>query len=320
VFDGVSFFRRAFLDGGIQRCFTDDMLQNNTHPTSLNEIENEKYLKRIKKEKINTSDFSEADIVDDLKRLVATYYLYNGMIPIVDAYKELSILISPLEIGGRIWACAGYFTQIPVREISDYGIINIEAQEQTFLQNYHIYNDIDERLKKELRHSIIDCYYDLLAYYYAECFKDHNITCILDEQKENESLTETCVRWINTRYAAITMYLPFDAISVAIKEGRHAPNAKYDDRENGANITGIVSENQKIYTGAYLTEEYGCVIDSDSNLFFADVPAGTLPDGKSVVNIRDVQVKLSNAILLSYASQTPIKHSDQEQLRVQKHV
>jgi hypothetical protein len=121
------------------------------------------------------------------------------------------------------------------------------------------------------------------------------------------------------------MYLPFDAVYVVIREGRYAPNAKYRDEINGANIIGVESGNQEIRTGAYLTDEYGCAISKGDNIFFADVPAGTLPDRatseqpisdrKSVVNIRDIQVKLSNAILRSYASASRPHNPDSDKKR-----
>lgn len=348
VFDGVVFFRRKFVDGGIKRCFTDAM-KKAIVPTSLSEIENGKYFQLLQDsypdcvKYFKEEDFSKS-LADDLKRLAITYYLYNGMAGIGNHSSqdtEISILITPFEIGGKIWACAGYFTLLKRSKNEEKKEVNIKDLSEIFWLNYHIYLDVDVRLRRDLRLSLIECYYDILAFYYAQCFQDENMTQIasLCESNSNFDWGAACKYWIEQRYIAITAYLPYESIKIYFHDQEYGLRKEHDDNKaipiyltdtsNGKrypiNKRKNNADKPDVKVGVFLTKKRGAVIGKGQNSFFEDVTAGTLraressrsfglsdesnaehADGeKSVVNMRDLEIRLTGAILRAYTGLKP---------------
>jgi hypothetical protein len=160
--DGILFFRRPFADGGIGRCFESTAIGSNAgYPKTFAEVEN------------NPTKWR--GIGTDLIRLVIGYYWYQGMVHHGgdhDDY-ELGIMLSPVEVGNRIWCVVGYFTNLYRVKVDsktgrELGVLNLQANTTAWNKNFHIFQEVNVRVKRELRHSLANCYKDMAAWFYSQ--------------------------------------------------------------------------------------------------------------------------------------------------------
>lgn len=142
VFDGLSFYRQPFAnDGGIARCFQPESVL----PSSIGEIP------------------PGSDTIKDLLRVVCCQYLFDFMAAPGDKNNEtklqLQIMLNPIEIGGRVWGVVAYATRSHNPNFEFKNKVDLNWYESYWVKNYHIYRDVNERMKKNLR-SYMNAFYE----------------------------------------------------------------------------------------------------------------------------------------------------------------
>ena len=304
---GVVHFRRPFADGGIARCFP----KGDNIPESLEIVRN------------NSEKFG--DITDDLMRLVISYYWYQGMATDThDPRTELGIMLVPIEVGNRIWSVVGYFTTLFKEDAKIEAVAELEANSEAWNINYHIFHDVNDRLKKELRRSVSNCHKDLLSEYYADLMVPDNWRKWFSNRFSVKGRNAVIEQWINSRFCTISRFFSYERIEISIKEGPGGPSLRAQQNSHGANIVvfpdGEKPEEQsaepatpspQASAGAYLTENAHSATFRHSNSFFP-APLGsanefessgaTVPVEDSRINyldLRDVQVRLTSAYVRS---------------------
>jgi hypothetical protein len=302
--EGVIHFRRPFADGGIGRCFPKTALEN--IPASLSEIKDRR------------SEFG--DIENDLIRMVICYYWFQGMTAKFEQNNntELGIMLIPVEIGNRIWSVIGYFTSLyKVGENKDE--IEMETNKEAWDINYHIFQDVHDRLKKDIRQSMAHCYRDMLAHYYSESIDPVNLKETFAGTSSEKQRIEKLETWINMKFGALTPFFSYDQVTLKIKEKEGGPagkkvsvasDEKFTDPQNCHNITSSSSDSRE--DGAYLTHEYHCDIHTDvQNFFYPNAPVssqqrkidqnGNVPEKPyNFVNENDIKVRLTDSIVRKF--------------------
>lgn len=314
--DGVVFFRRPFADGGLGRCFPAKEQTSSTfaYPKSLQEIQD------------NPTKWGE--IEKDLKRMVISFYWYQGMVTEGDPdNRELGIMLTPVEVGNRIWCVVGYFTSLYKTTEARNGegkTIALESSRSAWNNNYLIFQEVSARVKRELRHSMANCYKDMAAYYYASIADPANWDGIYESSttaNDDEKL-KLLEQWVNLRLRTLTAYFSHDEIQLEVREGRGSPRKQDETLEKAVNrhqkkrvtptgkelslvpSTLIISADNELKkaekAGVFLSFSHHCAIlprvASRGNYFFP--PAPTSIDNEipyNYVNERDVEVRLTKA-------------------------
>ncbi len=261
VFDGVSFHRRPFAnDGGMARCFNED-------------------------EKLpNFSDISEnSETQRDLLRVILCQYLFDGMSATTEKDGEnklqLQIMLNPIEVGGRVWGVVAYTTrsQSPNTKIKNEH--DLDIYEFGWLKNYHIYRDINERMKKNLRSYMNTFYENFVANIY--------LTRLEQFERTDTPFTLTQLQTtINDDLKSISCLFPYDVVKITFqryKEERFpCPSSRLPALESRA----LAAEGW----GAHV------VIDVSSSPF--PVALGLVPTAtKNFVDTTDVAVAMTEIVL-----------------------
>lgn len=239
VFNDIAHIRKPFDDGAIPRCFS-----NKSDIVIIG--------KELEKD---SQHFEENYLNDDLKRLVIAYYWYVGMFEISDhtINQQLELILLPVEVGGSTWGVMGYFFKSPIKNISRYKI-DIESNEHYWYKLYQLYQNINPRLKKELRYNLEEAYLNELANIYTSItysFAGHSHVedIITDVNRFKNNANEMNLTFwqywqvvINARFYILTKYFPYAQITIDINKGKGEPMVNTD--------------NDKIRNGIHLTNEY----------------------------------------------------------------
>jgi hypothetical protein len=272
VFDGVTMFINPFDGGGIKRCFP-TLGDNETIPVSDISLVNEET--RI-----------------DLQRLILCHYLFDAM---AGGYverdgKHLSIMLNPVELGGRIFGVIGYVTRAHDRYLKN---PDPEKQDRYWRQNYHIYQDVNTRIIKHLRLYMERFYAKVVAEEYVECLMGMPTKTPLDD------LTAS----INKRFSQLTSFLPYDKMVCKMAEST----------ARASNTTELYPDAQHSnFTSA--TRDYHGELSLSADTPFPIAPGREASDTSRFVNVRDVAVQMTeevkNKALKDYIEQE--KRNDDE--------
>ena len=275
VFDGQIYFRQTFPDGGIPRCFPNG--------------------------EVNCSSIAEVrklseDIFTDLLREVICHYWFEAMVNFntVEELHETATMYLPVEVGGKIWCVFGYNTQIYKHKQDR---IHISSQEASWYQNYHLFQDIVARKKKELRTSLFHAYVDLMAYYYEASLQDvaaiqmNDIPIKRGDDKHHQYNT-----WLNERFSALTSVFPYDRVEVKLENGVGGGGAL------SPNVSDISTKKPKtkrdtgkgsLHDGIYFSPTHRCVPTIQKNTYMPAVAMSKKEGQSSFVKIADVIDRLS---------------------------
>lgn len=201
VFDGVSFFRTPFAhDGGMGRCF------RRSRDGSPEEIPSS--IESLSAEKIN-----------DLLRIVTCQYLFESMAASSQGEDDLlQVMLNPLEVGGRVWGVVGYVTRSDSArnqfhfddEDEEIAIERIRRYHAFWMQNYHVAENVNERMKKNLRTYMNGSYEWFVATTYAKW-----VAARVGESVAGEPLAgEPQLAELNNLLLDLTRVFPYDAVQM----------------------------------------------------------------------------------------------------------
>ena len=139
-------------DAGIPRCF----------PITTDPSLFETLIESFKAGQLNDSNN-----YIDLKRLVVTFYWYRGMLESDDdsssdgdnrtqRNQQMKLILLPVELGGKVGCVQGYFLHVAKNESRKE--IDLEESERSWHQIYHLYHDVNSRVKKDIRSNLEACY------------------------------------------------------------------------------------------------------------------------------------------------------------------
>ena len=212
VFDGLSFYRQPFAnDGGIARCFP----PNSTLPKSIRELQ------------------PDSESVADLLRVVLCQYLFDYMAAPQKgddpAKLQLQIMLNPIEVGGRVWGVVAYATRShnPGEQLRTER--DLESYDSYWSKNYHIYRDVNERMKKNLR-SYMNAFYENFV---AGLFGDWMKSLVT---QRNGTLVQVQNN-LNHQLGLLACVFPYDVVKVELKkvdEDRPVPSSSVREWERRA--------------------------------------------------------------------------------------
>ena len=241
---------------------------------------------------------------------------------------ELGIMMVPIEIGNRIWCVIGYFTTLykvsgKENNKNDDKIIDIDNNSSAWNINFHIFRDVNDRVKKDLRHTVSEGHRNLHAYYYGQAADKSKWGIIFKNVQSDADGTIAFQKWINDKYLALSSFFSYDLIQVRVAEGPGGPSIS-DERENNKNnvtnintkspqlgvrvdlegrshssldIESTATEESPVHAGAYLTARKRGETIKDTNPFFPDAPASGGRNGYNYVNQQDIQIRLTAAFV-----------------------
>jgi hypothetical protein len=200
VFDGVSFFRAPFSDdAGVRRCFADG--------TDLSKV-----------------DFSQipedSDSRHDLLRVVMCQYLFEEMASSDHGDGlDLWVMLNPIEIGGRVWGVVSYVTRSTALNARLESDVDIRRFHFYWLQNYHVYRDINERAKRNLRTLMGTLYESTVGRVYAS-----EVDRVSKAQKKGIKQRVTEVeKVINNYLLTLCCFFPYDAVQISLNRSPGVP-------------------------------------------------------------------------------------------------
>lgn len=264
VFDGVSFYRAPFdKDIGIGRSFP----------------RNQKPVGRFKDQSIF--------VQNDLLRLITFFYLLESMATSSKLPKmQLRVMLNPIELGGRVWGVAGYATRsfdwstkfyessegIKASEV-------IEEYNKFWLQNYHICNDVNERMKKNLRTYMNRLYERTIAEEYVNWVNGLANDSI---NKKKINLSDEIDRF-NYLTEQLTCLFPYDMVKISVNfvKGDSSPQPSYD---------GVNS-----ICHAFLAPYYAATPVVVGKSYFPDAPGDA--STRNFVDRMDLSIAMTDAIL-----------------------
>jgi hypothetical protein len=279
VFDGVSYFRDPFSEGGVKRCFA---------PTDDFKEDLKQQLKTLNGQSFDNLSSSWCDVL----RVVACHYLFDAMTDPTTTKNQrasksdrLRIMLNPIEVGGRVWGVIGYLTQ-------NYEIAP-HAQDQDLMafdlywrQNYHVYQDVNSRVKKNLRVDFLRLYEQTVS---------QTVTRMLEESLiHNKSYgkvnAQVFQELINHRLSAFACYFPYSSVKIQFKkvsgpEDSPEPHGTLDQ----------VSSRRFATSGDTGDGTYG-EYSSGLNLCFPEPPAIKAEKGEKFINLTNFAVETSNLV------------------------
>jgi hypothetical protein len=279
VFDGVSYFRDPFSEGGIKRCFapTDDFKED---------------LKR-QLQTLNSQSFDQqSSSWSDVLRVVACHYLFDAMTdPTTDKSQRASksdrlrIMLNPIEVGGRVWGVIGYLTQNyeidPNAQNKD-----LIAFDLYWRQNYHVYQDVNSRVKKNLRVDFLRLYEQTVSQTVTQMLEES----IVHNKAYGRVNSQVFQELINHRLSALTCYFPYSSVKITFRKV-FGPE---DSPEPHGTLDQVTSRRFAISgdkgDGTY--GEYSSVF----NLCYPEPPAMKVGAGEKFINLTNLAVETSNLV------------------------
>jgi hypothetical protein len=140
---GIMHFREPFTSSALVRCFAGEIITSEGSSSLC---------KYINGKMQPPADSKLKDLLDDVKRVVISHYLFLGMSPCNpisdDGPKSNRIMLSPVEIGGSVYAVTGFFSA------------NTQG-EKVWEKIFHL-NRIHERVEREMRRWLENFYFGLV--------------------------------------------------------------------------------------------------------------------------------------------------------------
>lgn len=279
VFDGVSFFRAPFAkDAGMGRCF--DPGAGRVIPDSF-------------------GDVLDQDTINDLLRIVTCQYIFESMAThSEDRDGFLQIMLNPIEVGGRVWGVVGYVTRSrsPDVKFSDApdGHEYVSSYNAYWLQNYHIYQDVNERMKKNLRTYMNRFYEAAVAKAYAGVLRKLLSKADSEPGVDEDPVArekEVC-RELSQRFEALSCYFPYDVVKGEI---RMSPLHKLVVPDSGRGVLGDGEPMESARTALFALG-WGFLVDTEAASCFPDAPGGR---SGGFVDAVDVAVAMTEELLHS---------------------
>lgn len=154
---GVMHFREPFTTSALMRCFPEEFFTYK----SFNDITD-----AIKKEKDEEKRSALIDLLDDLKRVVISHYLFLGMSPCSKSSTDVQglnrIMLSPIQVGGSVYAVTGFFTVTQDQNKVDFNY---------WSKIFHL-NEIHAKAERELRRWLENLHFNLIFVSFKKAIKE----------------------------------------------------------------------------------------------------------------------------------------------------
>ena len=273
VFDGVTFFRDPFTDGGLARCFPEHEGMAFSELSSEQQTDVlriticrhlfEAMAARLPEKMVTKSRRSDARNLDSRKD---------------NSIDRLQIMLNPVELGGRVWCVIGHLTRSiePDREIVDGKTISLLAS--YWLQNYHIYQTINERAKKNLRVYMSQLYEATVGNIYQE------ETLKFLGEKTKSAVVESAV---NERLRGLSCLFPYDVVQIELEQRGAGEAWPQGPADGGARAS----------RRAVFSEVVVSVVSKEPNPVFPSAPSLAPGVAAKFVSETDIAVAMSDAIL-----------------------
>jgi len=195
----------------------------------------------------------------------------------------LQIMLNPIEVGGRVWAVAGYATRSKDPRSEFASGKDIDQYDKYWSMNYHIYRDVNERMKKNLRTYMNRFYENFVAKQYEQWLYTLTSGGMKDGQKR--SLTEAQDE-LNRILRSLSCVFPYNVVEGELKrteEGIPVPASEsaLEDPETG-------DKARRALAGKHWAT-YMSVTD-----YSRFPPAPGVDDTKTFVDIVDVAVAMTD--------------------------
>lgn len=282
VFDGVSYFRDPFSEGGIKRCFDPSKNFKETLQKELGLL-NEKSVVQV------------GNAWADVLRVVACHYLFDAMTdptrpnedpnPTKDKSDRLRIMLNPIEVGGRVWGVIGYLTQNhTINNQADRD--GLTAYDLHWRQNYHVYQDVNSRVKKNLRADFLRLYEKTVASTFVRCLNT------LHEVNKEYGSVEMLIpqETINDHLSILSCFFPYNSINIEFK----IVESPGDTSEPHGSPTETSSHRIRITGG--LGEGAYAECSGDVNSFFPAPPGMKYGVGDNFISLTNLAVEATNLL------------------------
>jgi hypothetical protein len=288
VFDGVTFFRDPFTQGGYNRCFPEGH-----GGLPFDELSSEHQ--------------------DDVLRVTICRHLFDGMAApplhrgsarqtrkqtladeknIAENVDRLQIMLNPVELGGRVWCVIGHVTRSikPEKSLTDQK--TVDSLTSYWLENYHIYQTINERAKKNLRIYMSQLYEDTVGRVYKEEMLKYL------GQRVKSSTIEAAV---NGRLQALSCVFPYDVVKVGLTPTANGKPWPEGPADGSTEFSRRAIFSQKVVS----------VVSKQHNRVFPPAPGLAPGAAADFVSETDIAVAMSDAVLRgsieAYGSQKDTK-------------
>ncbi|MFP8778091.1 hypothetical protein [Hydrogenophaga sp. RWCD_12] len=198
VFDGLSFYRQPFAnDGGIARCFSPGV----SRPDTIQEL------------------LPNTEELNDLLRVICCQYLFDYMATPGKAGNgtklQLQVMLNPVEIGGRVWGVVAYATRSHNPNTYIKQEDDIRLYESYWTKNYHIYRDVNERMKKNLRSYMNSFYENFVARIYVRVMEK-----ISSDQAQVHRRLVDIENGLNRQLGLLACVFPYDVVKVEFRKDK----------------------------------------------------------------------------------------------------
>lgn len=290
VFDGVSFYRQPFAhDAGLGRVFDPQSL-----PASLSDLPPDDKRK------------------DDLLRVVICQYLFQGFAAKGKGNDklQLQVMLNPIEIGGKVWGVVGFATRshhlgfkfkFDRKEHS-----GIADYDMFWSKNYHMYRDVNERFKKNLRSYMNRFYEDFIA--------SRGAAWVARINAETSSGSKVnifdAVAEFNATLASLACLFPYNVVKATVSpdEDRHpVPSSFAGVPEDGGRLGGerirLTGERRVL-----LAEHLGMFMEVTNCSLFPPAHGVSLAATRGFVDEVDVAVAMTDWLLRWIVSMPDQRH------------
>lgn len=211
----------------------------------------------------------------ELLRVVIVYNLFLAMARKTDKDKDrdLSVMLCPVSIGGRVLGVVSYVTLKELRS-SEINSIKTKVFEYStrWRQNYHIYNSTHRRLKRNLRTYFGEAYVVFLSNVYAEMINKF----IYDDLMTLEILKTE----LNTRFEYLTRFFSYTGIICDFNI------VKKDSKDKGISISKEIE---------LVLDHRKNDVNGNCDSFFSVFPGhGKNADLSRFVDIREITQRISD--------------------------
>ena len=262
-------FREPFTTSALARCFPDEKITY-ADVTAFKDA-----VKRSSKK----STYLRASL-NDLKRVVISHYLFLGMSPCdpsqSDKSKSNRIMLSPIEVGGSVYAVTGFFAA--------------NAEENSGWEKIFHMNEIHERAERELRRWLEQFHFELVFRSFQRAIQ--NLKDKSDDEKNSTIKMWELLEQVRTKLSILEYIMPYAKLIPERKDG----NCCGGDEDGDPYL--------KHFSGVFLNDKY-CIRFTDStNEHFPEILGRKIdPDFSSIsrphnyTNLQEIYDYVSKSML-----------------------
>ena len=271
VFEGASFYSAPFSnDLGLRRVFHDEKIPNTLRDLEENDIR-----------------------VNDMLRVITCHYVMQGFVlGNDDPESMLQVMLNPIEVGGKVWAVAAFVTknrsfgsklQIPN---------NLANYESVWSKNYHIYRDINERFKKNLRTYMNRFFEETIGIIFVRWISDLKRGAKTSSRADLEDSLNRALNFLSCVF-------PYNVVQARI---RYVPSKCFPWPSSAED--SLVEGESRHDRRALLGEHVAVYVDATELSCFPAAPGVSLKATAQFVDATDVAVAMTDATIRWAVPQT----------------